>query len=123
MNKTCKVAIITGAGAKSASERNSLAMAAEGAKVVVNDIAINQDGTRGADRVVDLISKPMVARPHYDNVSTMNGRAISKPLFVISPIDILSISCELIMNIVDHTEEIDSIMDVQLKGTFVYPGS
>ena len=45
-----KVAVITGAG-RGIGRAEALAFAAEGAKVVVNDIVKDPDGSWGADRV------------------------------------------------------------------------
>ena len=50
------------------------AMAAEGAKVVVNDIARDPDGTSGADRVVNDIRKAGgTAVASYDSITTLAG--------------------------------------------------
>ena len=53
-----KSAVVTGGGSPVGIGRAvALALAAEGARVVVNDIGRDADGTSGADRVVDEIRK------------------------------------------------------------------
>jgi NAD(P)-dependent dehydrogenase (short-subunit alcohol dehydrogenase family) len=72
-----KVAIVTGAGGGIGRE-HALALAKEGASVVVNDLGGSRDGTGGshamADQVVEEI-KRRAARPspNYDDVATVEG--------------------------------------------------
>ena len=70
-----KVAIITGAGSPAGIGKEvALAMAAEGAKVVVNDIYKDPDGSYGADRVVKMIKDAGgTAAANYDSVASMEG--------------------------------------------------
>ncbi len=72
-----KVAVVTGAG-RGMGRSHSLALAAEGAKVVVNDLACNIDGTGSsnvpADMVVNEIKKlGGEAVASYDTVATPEG--------------------------------------------------
>jgi NAD(P)-dependent dehydrogenase (short-subunit alcohol dehydrogenase family) len=72
-----RVAIVTGAGAGIGRE-HALELARRGAKVVVNDLGSNRDGSGSnrfaADEVVALIEKEGGrAVANYDNVSTMEG--------------------------------------------------
>ena len=72
-----KVAIVTGAGGGLGRE-HALALAREGAAVVVNDLGGARDGTGGssamADEVVDEIKAlGAEATPSYDDVATVEG--------------------------------------------------
>jgi NAD(P)-dependent dehydrogenase (short-subunit alcohol dehydrogenase family) len=120
-----KVAVITGAGSQAGIGKEvALAMAAEGAKVVVNDIARDPDGTSGADRVVEEIRKAKgTAVANYDSVATMAGaqNIIKTAISNFGRIDILLNAAGnfLIKPTVDYTEaEWDAVMDVHLKGYF-----
>jgi NAD(P)-dependent dehydrogenase (short-subunit alcohol dehydrogenase family) len=120
-----KVAIVTGAGSEvGIGKEVAIALAAEGAKVVVNDIAMNKDGIRGADKVVELIIKAGgKAVPSYDNIASMKGAAniIDTALNSFGHLDILVNTAAnwLLKPTVDHTEaDWDSIINVQLKGLF-----
>jgi NAD(P)-dependent dehydrogenase (short-subunit alcohol dehydrogenase family) len=120
-----KVAVVTGAGAKvGIGKEVALAMAAEGAKVVVNDISVNKDGTRGADKVVALITKAKGrAVPNYDSITSMRGASniIKTAIKNFGHIDILVNTAGnfLTKPITELTEaDWNSIMDVHLKGSF-----
>jgi len=72
-----KVAVITGAGGGLGRE-HALAMAVEGAAVVVNDLGGARDGTGGsssmADETVELVKKAGgEAVANYDNVASVEG--------------------------------------------------
>jgi NAD(P)-dependent dehydrogenase (short-subunit alcohol dehydrogenase family) len=71
-----KVAVVTGSG-RGIGKEIALMMAAEGAKVVVNDLGVNTDGTgesKIADEVVDEIKAAGgEAVANYDNVATVEG--------------------------------------------------
>jgi NAD(P)-dependent dehydrogenase (short-subunit alcohol dehydrogenase family) len=127
MNKKLagKVAVITGSGSEvGIGKEIALAMAAEGAKVVVNDISKNQDGTRGADRVVEIIIKAGgIAVPNYDSITTLEGssKVIQTAIKSFGRIDILvNTAANWVMKpVTEHTEaDWDSVMNVHLKGTF-----
>jgi NAD(P)-dependent dehydrogenase (short-subunit alcohol dehydrogenase family) len=127
MNKRLqgKVAVVTGAGSEvGIGKEVALAMAAEGARVVVNDISISKDGVRGADKVVALITKDGgIAVPDYDSITTIEGagNVIKKAVNNFGRIDILvNTAANWIMKpTLEHTEaDWDSIMNVQLKGLF-----
>jgi len=71
-----KVAIVTGSG-RGIGREIALLMAKEGAKVVVNDLGVNTDGTgssRVADEVVsEITSAGGKAAGNYDSVATAKG--------------------------------------------------
>ena len=122
-----KVAIVTGAG-RGLGKYHSLALAAEGAKVVVNDLGGAADGT-GADRspadeVVSEIKKMGgEAVANYDTVATMEGgeRIAKTAIDSFGQLDILVNNAgilrdRMIFNMTE--EEWDVIIDVHLKGHF-----
>jgi NAD(P)-dependent dehydrogenase (short-subunit alcohol dehydrogenase family) len=120
-----KVAVITGAGSDlGIGKEVALAMAAEGAKVVVNDIGKNADGTRGADKVVEEIKNAGgIALANYESVSTMSGTAIIVKTAIdnFGRIDIVVNTAGIfqIKPTVDVTEaEWDNMLAIHLKGTF-----
>jgi NAD(P)-dependent dehydrogenase (short-subunit alcohol dehydrogenase family) len=120
-----KVAVITGAGSEiGIGKEVALAMAAEGAKVVVNDISIHNDGIRGADKVVDTIKKAHgIAVSNYDSITSMDGsrNVIQSAIKNFGHVDILVNTAGnfLVKPTVDTTEnDWDGIMNVHLKGTF-----
>ena len=120
-----KVAVITGAGSEvGIGKEVAKAMAAEGAKVVVNDIIKDHDGTMGADRVVKEIKDARgTAAANYDNVASMEGGAsiIKAAIDNFGRIDILvNTAGNFIVNpTADMTEaQWDATIDVHLKGLF-----
>jgi NAD(P)-dependent dehydrogenase (short-subunit alcohol dehydrogenase family) len=127
MNKKLieKVAVITGAGSEvGIGKEVAIAMAAEGAKVVVNDISIHKDGSRGADKVVSIITNAGgIAIPNYDSLITIQGanNVIKTAIQHFGRIDILVNTAAnwICKPTIEHTEaDWDSIMNVQLKGLF-----
>jgi len=122
-----KVAIVTGSG-RGIGRCIAIALAQEGAKVVVNDPGVNPDGTgfdQGpADQVVQEIrSLGGEAVPNYEAVGTMQaGESLVKTaLDNFGRIDIL-VNCagilrdRMIFNMTE--EEWDAVIQVHLKGTF-----
>jgi NAD(P)-dependent dehydrogenase (short-subunit alcohol dehydrogenase family) len=113
-----KVAIITGAGGGIGGAL-ALDMAAEGAKVVVNDFDKN-----GADKIVDEIRKAGGnAVPNYDTVATMTGgeNISNTAMQNFGRIDILVNTAGFSRPglLINMTEEAwDSVITVHMKGHF-----
>lgn len=118
-----KVAVITGGGG-GIGRATAIAMAVEGAKIVVNDIAKDTGGNNNVDKVVNEIKETQgIAVANYDNVSTMAGgeNIIKTAVSNFGRIDILVNTAGNFISrpIVDFTEnEWDSIIAVHLKGHF-----
>ncbi len=120
-----KVAVITGAGSlRGCGKEIALAMAIEGARVVVNDIYRNTDGSLGADAVVEQIVKAKgIAVANHDSVATMTGaqHIIDTAINKFGKIDILvnTAGNYVKSTILEMTEEQwDSVIAVHLKGAF-----
>jgi NAD(P)-dependent dehydrogenase (short-subunit alcohol dehydrogenase family) len=113
-----KTVAITGGGGGIGREI-ALAMAAEDARVVVNDV-----GQSAADKVVEEITRVGgTAIASYDNITSMQGgqNIVKAALSHFGGIDIL-VNCAAVVwdrPIEDMTEEEwDAVLDVQLKGYF-----
>ena len=120
-----KSAVVTGAGTGGIGEALCIALAEEGAKVVVNDIGRDSDGNSIADMVVEEITKTDgIAVANYDSVATMEGgqNIINTAVSNFGKIDIL-VNCAgnyLVGGILDMKEEDwDAVIAVHLKGHFI----
>jgi NAD(P)-dependent dehydrogenase (short-subunit alcohol dehydrogenase family) len=122
-----RVAVITGAG-RGIGREHALLFAAEGAKVVVNDLGGSTDGT-GADaapaqQVVDEITAAGgTAVANYDDVSDWDGakRMIDQAVTTFGNLHILVNNAGILrdrMLINMSPEEWDVIMKVHLRGHF-----
>jgi len=122
-----KVAVVTGSG-RGIGRGIAIAMASEGAKVVVNDIGGAADGTgvsqTPAEEVCDFIKKQGgMAVPNFDSVADPKGaeNIIKTALDNFGTIDILVNNAgilrdRMIWNMTD--EEWDAVIKVHLYGTF-----
>jgi NAD(P)-dependent dehydrogenase (short-subunit alcohol dehydrogenase family) len=122
-----KVAIVTGAG-RGVGRGEAIALAQEGAKIVVNDLGGEWDGTgqdtRPAQTVADEI-KGMggEAVANYDNVADWEGaqRMVNQAIETFGELDILINNAGILR---DRTifnmseEEWDAVITVHLKGHF-----
>ncbi|HEY1278257.1 MAG TPA: SDR family oxidoreductase [Acidimicrobiales bacterium] len=123
-----RVAIITGAG-RGIGREHALLFAAEGAKVVVNDLRGAADGTGGslspADEVVaEIKGMGGEAVANGDNVADWEGgqRLINSAIEAFGDLDILVNNAGILRDrvLVNMTEqEWDAVVAVHLKGHFV----
>lgn len=120
-----RAAVVAGAG-QGMGRATALLLAAEGAKVVVNDIAILKD--QGNKRAADLVVEEIIAAggeavANYDDISTMEGgeKIIKQCVDTYGKIDILAIVAG-IMNrktfYEEQEEDWDRVMNVNVKGYF-----
>ena len=122
-----RVAIITGAG-RGIGREHALLFAAEGAKVVVNDLGGANDGTgqdaTPAQQVVDEIAAMGgQAVANYDNVASWEGaqQMINSAVEAFGDLDILVNNAGILRDrvLVNMTEaEWDAVIEVHLKGHF-----
>ncbi|MFM8856931.1 MAG: SDR family oxidoreductase [Actinomycetota bacterium] len=122
-----RVAIITGAG-RGLGREHALLFAAEGAKVVVNDLGGTNDGT-GSDvtpaqqTVADIIAMGGEAIVNGDNVADWDGakRMVQSAIDAFGDLDILVNNAGILRDrvLVNMTEaEWDAVIAVHLKGHF-----
>ena len=122
-----RVAVITGAG-RGIGREHALLFAAEGAKVVVNDLGGSPDGTGSdtspAQQVVDeIVAAGGEAVANYDDVSDWDGakRLIDQAVDAFGDLHILVNNAGILrdrMLINMSPEEWDAIMKVHLRGHF-----
>ena len=122
-----KVAVVTGSG-RGIGRAEALALAAQGAKVVVNDLGGEKDGKGGstspADEVVAEIKKMGgEAVVNYDSVATPEGgeRIIETALNTFGKLDILVNNAGILRDRIIFNmseEDWDLVMKVHLYGTF-----
>ena len=123
-----KVAVITGAGGGIGRE-HALAMAKEGAAIVVNDLGGKRDGSGGggnamADETVELVKKAGgEAVANYANVSTMEGgqSILKSGLDAFDHVDILVNNAGILRDksFANTTPDLwDPVIAVHLRGTY-----
>ena len=123
-----RVAIITGAG-RGIGREHALLFAAEGAKVVVNDLGAGGDGT-GTDpspaeqTVADIVAMGGQAVVNGDNVADWEGgqRLVNTAIETFGDLDIVVNNAGILRDrvLVNMTEdEWDSVIAVHLRGHFV----
>ena len=122
-----KVAVVTGAG-RGIGRGIALLMAEEGAKVVVNDLGGQVDGSGASqspadDVVAEIKKKGGEAVANYDSVASMEGgeRIIQTAVDTFGKIDVLVtvagiLRDRMVFNMTE--EEWDDVINVHLKGTF-----
>jgi len=122
-----KVAIVTGAG-RGIGRGHALLLASEGAKVVVNDLGGEWDGTgtdtRHAQQVADEITKAGgEAAANYDDVADWEGaqRLVNQAVGTWGDLNILVNNAGILrdrMSFNMSEEDWDSVIRVHLKGHF-----
>jgi short-subunit dehydrogenase len=122
-----RVAIITGAG-RGIGREHALLFAAEGAKIVVNDVGGANDGT-GADATPaqqvcnEIIAMGGQAVANYDSVADWEGaqRMVNQAVETFGDLDILVNNAGILRDrvLVNMTEaEWDAVVEVHMKGHF-----
>ena len=122
-----RVAVVTGSG-NGLGRAEAIAMAAQGAKVVVNDLGTSHDGkgssTEDADRVVETIKKAGgEAVANYNSVASEEGakNIIQTAIDTYGRLDILVNNAGIIRtdDVWDiKTEDWDAMVKTHLYGTF-----
>jgi len=122
-----KVAIVTGAGGGLGRE-HALALAAEGASIVVNDLGGARDGSGSGSAMADLVCNDIKAAggeaaPNYDNVSTVEGGEgiLQSAIDAFGQVDILINNAGILRDksFANTTEDLwDPVIAVHLKGTY-----
>jgi NAD(P)-dependent dehydrogenase (short-subunit alcohol dehydrogenase family) len=122
-----KVAVVTGSG-RGVGRGIALALAREGAKVVINDVGCEVDGRGSAQDPAAQVVKEIKALgsdavPNYDSVASFSGaeNIIKTALDTFGRIDILVNNAGIVRDksIGKMTEDdFDAVIAVHLKGTF-----
>jgi len=122
-----KVAVVTGSG-RGVGRGIALALAREGAKVVINDVGCEVDGRGSAQDPAAQVVKEIKAMggdaaPNYDSVASFSGaeNIIKTAVEKFGRIDILVNNAGIVRDksIAKMTEDdFDAVLAVHLKGTF-----
>ena len=122
-----KVAIVTGAGGGLGRE-HALALAKEGAAVVVNDLGGARDGSGSGSAMAELVANEIKAAggeavPNYDNVSNVEGgeSILATALDAFGQVDVLINNAGILRDksFAKTTEDLwDPVIAVHLKGTY-----
>jgi NAD(P)-dependent dehydrogenase (short-subunit alcohol dehydrogenase family) len=122
-----KVAIVTGAGGGIGRE-HALALAREGAAVVVNDLGGARDGSGGGGAMADTVVKEIrdaggEAAANYDSVSTVAGgeNILKTAIDAFEKVDIVVNNAGILRDksFANTSEDLwDIVVNVHLKGTY-----
>jgi NAD(P)-dependent dehydrogenase (short-subunit alcohol dehydrogenase family) len=122
-----KVALVTGAGGGLGRE-HALALAREGAAVVVNDLGGSRDGQGGSQSMADAVVAEIRALGReavasYDSVSTVEGgeKIVKSALDAFERLDVVVNNAGILRDktLTNMDEAMwDSVVAVHLKGTF-----
>ena len=122
-----RVAVVTGAG-RGIGREEALLLAAEGAKVVVNDLGADVDGSGRRSEVAEEVAAEIVAAggeavANADDIADWEGaqRLINTAIETFGTLDIVVNNAgilrdRMLFNMTE--EEWDSVVRVHLKGTF-----
>jgi NAD(P)-dependent dehydrogenase (short-subunit alcohol dehydrogenase family) len=122
-----KIAIVTGAG-RGIGRGEAISLARQGAKVIVNDLGGDWDGTgtddRPAQQVVDeILAAGGTAAANYDNVASWQGaeNLVNQAVETYGRLDILVNNAGILRDKMSFNmteEDWDSVINVHLKGHF-----
>ena len=118
-----KVAAITGAG-QGIGRQEALALAAEGAIVIVNDPGTTPEGVRHADAVVaEIEAAGGSAVAHYDDISEWSGgESLIELATEAGGLDVLVCNAGIVRDRMLHKmseQEWDAVIKVHLRGHFI----
>ena len=122
-----KVVVVTGAG-RGIGRAIAMAMAHEGAKVVVNDIGVSLTGETTAEKPADEVTGEIrkaggEAVANFDSVADWNGahRIIATAMDAFGRIDCVVNNAGILRDVIFHKmteQDFDAVVNVMLKGTF-----
>jgi NAD(P)-dependent dehydrogenase (short-subunit alcohol dehydrogenase family) len=122
-----KVAIVTGSGG-GIGRCHALALAKEGARLVINDVGGDRSGTGGGKAMADTVADEIKALggkavPNYDSVASMDGgkAIVQTALDAFGQLDILVNNAGILRDksLLKLEEPMwDAVIAVHLKGTF-----
>lgn len=122
-----KVAVVTGAG-RGIGRAQALALAAEGARVLVNDLGAERDGTGASPEPADAVVAEIraaggTALASYDSVATPEGasRVVETAVRELGPLAVLVASAGVLRDkslLKMDDEAFDAVLRVQLGGTW-----